>query len=204
MVDHEQVRFFAVVGPKRHGREDSEWWPNVSYAYLSALRAARYDVRAISIGGAYLQVPDDPLWHHWRELQPLFSVSLQENWVNVVCAHPGLSLGKARKLSELVGGASRSISGASPDDVMYVPGTALSNLLTANRINIAISGCFPEPPDDGEVAAMQAYTAVYCPRAEDVMPLRERGVCASHAAPEAFASVLRSYFQRRSNGDSTP
>lgn len=199
------IRFFCVVGPRSPTAAD--WWPDISYAYLRSLQREGHDVRAISIGAGYLQVPrTDPQWSHWLEVQTLFAARLGSGFVNVVCSPPRLNLGMRRTRKELappvVEGVPPSTTGGvagSPDEILYEPSTALEMLHTDGHINIAITGCSPSIPTAREALALRRYTVVICPRPEHVDSLQALGAAAVYANPETFASQIRSYLD---DGDS--
>ena len=149
------IRFFCVVGPK--GRT-APWWPDISYEYLWAFKKANLPIRALPIGGTFLGQTRDmcpscglsaleagqcvrccadvEIWSHWGGLAPLFSTPMEDEFINVVCAPVGLSLGTEQTIRQFH-------AEAKSDTVVYTPETALSGLYTADHVNIAIT-------DDGE------------------------------------------------------
>ena len=192
------VRYFCVVGPR--SKSQKLWWPDVSFDYLMAFVAAGIKVRALPIGGTFLQFPRDPSWKHWQAVSRCFFEEVAPNYVNVVCSPAGLVQGRrvtGRQLAPTrvvgIGGGevppqvlapgARASAGA-----VYEPPLALVALRTAGVRNIAITGARPNIPCTEEVEALKLYDAVVCPQARDAVMLQALGVSAQVYEPGSLAS----------------
>lgn len=170
------VRFYCLALPSDG--------PQLGFDYLEALDHTDFGVRACPIGPAYLMAGDWPRLLHLFTGPPLGGRDTEGNlveFVNVVCAPPGLSLGFAMTARQVAGPRDAA---AAPDDVVYQPKTALAGLYTIGVKNIAITMPRPALPDEAECAALALYDFVLCPTSEDAEMLGTLGVPALHVPPD--------------------
>jgi hypothetical protein len=172
------IRYWCVIGP------------GIPRYYLAAFKEA-FQVRAIPIGGMFVGgLPGD-----WAELNSCFTGEIQEPYVNVVCAPPGLMLGTSKKASDMqlsphemarfTGAPRPPIPQDQRDEEIYTPQTALVGLRTEGVRNIAITAAIPTPPDEHEIEALKKYDQVLCATLEDAVELAKLDVPASYGAPTA-------------------
>lgn len=164
---------------------------DLAYAYLRAMQAAGWSVRAIPIGG--LVIIEEA---RWTEQASLFVTPVAAPFVNVVIAPAGTSLGTHRSPLELgrdedmpaelrsfLGGpAVRPARGTPP--LTYHEQTAFSGLLTIGCPNVAILQSRPNP-DEAEVRVLARYDRVICPTPADALVLGLLGVKAVYLPPTA-------------------
>ena len=131
-----RVRFWCQIGPA--GSKDADW----AFSYLEAFLDV--GVRVMPIGGLPLLMPYTKPWKRWRDNTQLFTGSVDDNFLNVVCAPLGLSLGMrltaGRKGMSTGFDTEEPVVTAIGDDefVAYEPSTAIDGLWTANHANVAI------------------------------------------------------------------
>lgn len=214
-----RIRFFCVLGP-RGGKSVKGWWPDVSWLYLKALIDGEFAVRALPIGASYMNIPpSDPGWRHWKKVMHLFTEQLDADYVNVVCAPPGMVMGSRKtrgqlsparmeELDNMVPGhpgagavavhreMTAAAAASDAEEVVYEPSTALSSLWTEGKKNIAITGVSPKPPDENEIEALSRYDHVLSPTPNGAMALVQAGVDAIRLAPRELPICLRAGFPR--------
>jgi hypothetical protein len=203
------VRYFCVVGPRARSRWQSDrslgftfqhWWPNLSFLYLRAFVEAGIGVRALPIGGTFLQFPRERKWAHWQDLASCFFAEVAPHYVNVVCSPAGLVQGRRVTGRQL---APTRVVGAGGGEVppqVLAPGArasagtvdepqlALVALRTGGVRNIAITGTDPCAPSRAEIEALKRYDAVVTPSELDARDLRSLGISAQHYAPDTLRS----------------
>jgi hypothetical protein len=188
------IRMFCPLGPR--DLEAESWWPDVSYKYVCALRAAGLEPRVIPIGGMQLggmtHVEHDRAWRHWKRMgdDGLFTRGLTARFVNIVCAPVGLEVGSNLTMRDFA--KPPQVPGRDPaagreDEVVCESTSALAALWTADMVNIAITGFTDESVAVQDVLALKKYSLVLCPTMRDVTELGRSEVDAKWYAPARFA-----------------
>lgn len=195
------IRFWGVVGPSSNNQP--YWWPDIAYAYASALKSM--GVRVIPIGGMILQ--PEPTWKKWLRLRECFLGELAAKYVNVVCCPPGLPLGTpltGRELGSVCDytSAAKHVTAKgeqATSETAYKPRFALAELLTDGVRNIAITTAYRSTADgtlvrakfdDTELEALPRYDAVLTPGYRDEVRLRALGIKAARCPPNETASAV--------------
>lgn len=185
-----KVRFYCLALPS-----DA---PQLGVDYLTAIAGTGLGVVALPIGPAFLMAGPWPrLLHHFTAAVPA------GQYVNVVCAPLGLSLGFASSRAEM--GASTppmrkqgskviELPG-DEDDIVYVPQTALSGLFTVGVPNVAIvqpPGAAQPRPSESELQALRQYDFVLSPTEAAVTAFALLDISAIHVPPDAgqLAKIL--------------
>ena len=152
------VRFYCVTALAEG--------PQLGAEYLKAFRDLGVRIRVCPIGPAYLTAGP------WPDLAHLFTQVVTDegnaDFVNVVCAPPGLHLGATFQDQN--------------GNTAYRPQTALEALYTAGKKNIAVTLARPEPPSEAEKEALRRYDVVMAPNASLALELCELGV-RTHCVP---------------------
>lgn len=162
--------------------------PLPAVAYLGALANTPWGVRALSIFG--MPSPVGP----WEPLARLFATPMASQYLNVVCALPGMPMGAPKRASEMGGGMGpRGFEPRASNDIVYRPQTALIGLFTAGVKNVAIT--VPPPKDsisDEEWQALARYDLVVT-LDETMAELlgTDHGVRAVAAPPERLAATIQ-------------
>lgn len=140
----------------------------LAFQYLQILMETGLGVRIMPIGVALFDRAP------WDEVPEVFTNALDTEYINVVCAPPGLTLGA--NISAAQFGNDKA-----SEDPAYKPTTAIAGLYTIGVPNIAIldgKGDF-EPE---ELEALKKYSKVMCSTLEGIQNLFEQG--------GVFASVI--------------
>lgn len=179
-----KVRYHCLAAPAPPGN-------HLGFDVLLALHQAGIAVRALSIGPAFLMHPP------WNALYKLFEAELDENYVNIVCAPPNLSLGAPMRAHEVAAPQDVRFARATDSNPVYRPQTALAGLHTVGVPNIAITLPRPKPPSPAEITILNHYNVVLCPSLHMTVELVEAGVHnAEHAAPDAIPAIVSKFLRR--------
>jgi hypothetical protein len=188
------VRYFCVVAPGAVG--------DLGYDYLIAI-AGIAKLRAIPIGPAAALGYEQRWWRASR----LFTTPIDQPFVNVVCAMPGLEMGTRApahtmatkdglppELRAILGpDADRAAARHAKDgddELVYEPKGAFAGLWTAKVKNIAITQIGAQPIAAGELVALAKYDLVICPMPADSHTLADMGLSAVHLAAHRPAAIM--------------
>ena len=181
------LRFFCCVVPGPPGE--------VPRRYLKALIATGIPTLTVPIGMAFMGTAGP----QWQKLSGTFTTALEEPYVNIVCAPPGLLMGSPIRASDMqISPAERaelvcdglavppapSAVGDDASELIYTPQTALAGLYTVGVPNIAITDTRPKPPDANEIRALAQYDRVVGPNRSDRDALVDVGVAAEWLPPQ--------------------
>lgn len=148
---------------------DSE---KLGFSYLKACLDTGLGVRVMPIGMVRFDI--EP----WCRVPHAFMPSLKADYINVVCAPPGIPMGAAVSATQF------GNEQAKQEGAVYEPPTALSGLFTVGVANIAIlTGKGEISPK--ELEALKLYESVVCPTEEGAEELAAQGVRAVSIPPES-------------------
>jgi hypothetical protein len=160
-----RLRFFGLIHAQAH----------LEYDYLLALHETGLGVRVLPVGAGHFQMPNTAGWRRWRDLQEVFSGPLSVHYINVVCARPGVDLGRPLTRRDVA----PPTADVKDNNLVYAPKTCLTGLLTVGVPNVAITVAAPLPTAD-EARALHRYDAVIAPTGEHtdaLLPLVDKCAC---------------------------
>lgn len=175
------VRYFCMVGPPAPKGHKGLWWPDLGFRYANALLFSAGPMRIVPVGNARFDADGGANFQRWREMAPLFSGALAENFVNVVCAPMGAPMTPALSLPSKMNGTI---------EIPAVP--VLAGLWTAGQRNIAITSSYEAMGDPAtDLEALYKYDLVIVQDEPDAIGLRDRGVTAQHYTPHMLTAEAR-------------
>lgn len=161
----------------------------IAFSYLKAIDATGLGVRIMPIGLALFDRPP------WSEMPQVFTASISEPFINVVCVPLGVTLGAPVSAAKFVeDNLEDSEAALAPESMRievpvnveggYVPETAIKGLHTDNVFNVAIVDGI-SPPSEEDAFALCRYSRVICPTHEGTTVLCKQGVPAATIPPES-------------------
>ena len=153
----------------------------IAFSYLKAIDDTGLGVRIMPVGLALFdRLP-------WSEMPHVFTASISEPFINVVCVPQGVTLGApadAKQFALPDGDQDLAIAGDGPGEGNYKPETAIIGLYTDNVFNVAIVDWEGEV-DQAELYTLCRYSRVICPTHEATTALCKQGVPAATIPPES-------------------
>jgi hypothetical protein len=132
-------------------------------------------------------------------LQSLFTTTLDEPYINVVCAPPNFMLGSAVRVRDCAPGTGvdaqmtthiRIDAADEDEEIVYEPQSALCGLFTVGCANVAITGVHPMPSHPHELECLRRYSRVITPAPAEAAALRHLGVEASFVPGDGVALAV--------------